>query len=233
MLFLLRFLQNFPKFFFSPKRKFFSWQLSFCTCFHISNRFFYFLHFVNFSYFWSILAIFTQIIKKTQKNVAFVAFFARFWPKFSWCCGFYENFQKIFISPKQQLNSEQLLFWTSRHISILNPIFGQFWLFWQKSPKVNSVKNIWPRKKVDFDDEILKIFQKFFFHEKKSLIANNFHFERLFISLTVFSLKYIFQINLKNVGGPIWLLLLTKKSKITSIQKFHQFRNSKFFFISE
>ena len=166
MLFLLRFLQNFPKFFFSPKRKFFSWQLSFWTCFHISNRFFYFLHFVNFSYFWSILAIFTQIIKKTQKNVAFVAFFARFWPNFSWCCVFYENFQKIFISPKQQLNSEQLLFWTSRHISILNPIFGQFWLFWQKSPKVNSVKTYDLERKLILMTKFWKFFKNFFFTKK-------------------------------------------------------------------
>ena len=128
-------------------------------------------------------------------------FLLRFWMKIRTVAVFFENFQKILISPKQKLNSEQLLFWTSSHISTLNPIFWKFWLFLQKWPKFDLEKKIWPRKKVDFEVEILKIFQKFFFHENKSLIANNFYFGLFVISLTVFSLKYIFQINLKNVGG--------------------------------
>ena len=103
------------------------------------------------------------------------------------------------MSPKQKLNSEQLLFWTSSHISTLNAIFGKFWLFLQKWPNFYYRKKIWPRKKVDFEVEILKIFQKIFFHENKRLIANNFYFGLFVISLTVFSLNYIFQINLKNV----------------------------------
>ena len=118
------------------------------------------------------------------------------------------------FSPKQKLHSEQLLFWTSSHISTLNPIFGQFWLFLQKSPKFDYAKKIWPRKKVDFEVEILKIFQKFFFHENKRLIANNFYFGLFVISLTVFSLKYIFQINLKNV--------IPKRKKILKLRNCFQ-----------
>ena len=127
----------------------------------------------------------------------------RFWLDFSLkfrsVAVFLKIFKKFLVHQNKNWNSEQLLFWTSSHISTLNAIFWKFWLFLQKLPKFDFPKKIWPRKKVDFEVEILKIFQKFFFHENKRLIANNFYFGLFVISLTVFSLKYIFQINLKNV----------------------------------
>ena len=140
---------------------------------------------------WSILAIFAQIIRKTQKNVVFVAFLA----ENSYFCCFFENFQKIFILPKQKLHSEQLLFWTSSHISTLNVIFGKFGYFYKNGQKKPPKKNM-TSKESRFWGRNFENFSKIFFSRKLALNCEQllfwtfFHISHRFLSKVHFSNKF-------------------------------------------